>query len=510
MATVENFVEKYLPAQLQTQIGEVFRGTFSGKDTHKFEETQKTIMKSINKVILSDDGVPDLLSKIKQTRNLISSGEIMNKGAMYNMTSKEESPPASENSYLMNSKSGISRNDAPYISNLIDKPDEPLVKNSSYLSKKSIGINRNQSKFIEMGNHSRGTNRSKHSPKRGENLKEMPYGDTKHENSVLDINETESEMSSLHQATHVPFNPAHESSRSYAIIDEKEEYSEKDLETFLFGQKKDGDELQPPRIQFMNPAEIARYIVSDMKIKEKKTQYERDLNKQLIHNNHDEIKSKLEQVSKEAREYNMVLHTELEEFVNNKKKEFYQKFIEIKEAKEEQSSIKDEINDLNTSLKQMCVILSCLVESVSITSKVLKHKSKAPVIKAIDMNTSKDSLMSRSFLPNMQERAFSRLKSHDENPVKQSRNLSKELFRQPNSSSHFAQSRLSTKSKTIIKSTNKFIKRLKTPDINLSGKKTDSRIDLNQTPIPIDEKPENELKYRNSDFRYSLPSSHAL
>jgi hypothetical protein len=85
-----------------------------------------------------------------------------------------------------------------------------------------------------------------------------------------------------------------------------------------------------------------------------------------------------------------------------------------------------------------------------------------------------DSTMNKSFLPSMQERNLSNLKNRDYNTGKQSRNISKDLFRGPSTNSYFGKSRLSTQSKSAIKSTTKFVKRLKTPDVKLGSKVNES------------------------------------
>lgn len=43
LATIENYIEKYLPAQLQTQIGEVLKNILPKKETKRFDETQKKV-----------------------------------------------------------------------------------------------------------------------------------------------------------------------------------------------------------------------------------------------------------------------------------------------------------------------------------------------------------------------------------------------------------------------------------------------------------------------------------
>lgn len=119
----------------------------------------------------------------------------------------------------------------------------------------------------------------------------------------------------------------------------------------------------------------------------------------------------------------------------------------------------------------------------------------------VDMNTShNDSLMNKSFLPSMQERNLSRLKNRDERVVKQSRNIGKDFFKGQNTSSYFGKSRLSTQAKSAIKSSTKFIKRLKTPDINLGSKVNESAVILEATPDMTKSRYDT-LKYRDTEIR---------
>ena len=129
--------------------------------------------------------------------------------------------------------------------------------------------------------------------------------------------------------------------------------SENELENYLFEEQANENDQMVPRIYEMDQAEIAKYIFSFIKIKSKKQQYEVQLFKQEVENNFKEIATNIEQATKEGREYNMILHSELEEFVNNKKKEFYQKFIEIKKTQEEQESIKESFSDNFLSMRQI-------------------------------------------------------------------------------------------------------------------------------------------------------------
>lgn len=107
--------------------------------------------------------------------------------------------------------------------------------------------------------------------------------------------------------------------------------------------------------------------------------------------------------------------------------------------------------------------------------------------------------MSKSFLPSTKDANPSRLKMHDESLIKPSRNLSKDLF-QPSMPSKFANSRLTSHTKSAVKAGHSYLKRLKTPDLR------DLKLDSNSQVL---ESPEREfsflsapLIYRNAEFRF--------
>ena len=143
LATIENYVEKYLPAQIQMQITEAIKGILPKRELRKFDDFQKKIFEKINKVILADDGIPDVLSKIKQTRNLINAGTISYAGAMFwvldskssplkvENLANDDSPHKSETSHMSFSKSAISKKNTE-----MEAPQEvPLSKTKSNFSK---------------------------------------------------------------------------------------------------------------------------------------------------------------------------------------------------------------------------------------------------------------------------------------------------------------------------------------------------------------------------------------
>jgi len=157
LATIENYVEKYLPAQIQTQVGESLKESLPRKELKKFEDSQKKIFESLNRIILADDGVPDILSRIMQTRNLMHSGEIKNKGAMYSIMDQKMSPisrtehPGMEDSPIGSdaSKSRFSKIDSQGIAGQIEKPGTPLTKNESHYPNKNVNYQKKKSCFKE-------------------------------------------------------------------------------------------------------------------------------------------------------------------------------------------------------------------------------------------------------------------------------------------------------------------------------------------------------------------------
>lgn len=135
------------------------------------------------------------------------------------------------------------------------------------------------------------------------------------------------------------------------------------------------------------------------------------------------------------------------------------------------------------------MINSCLVESVSLITKVVKSKfNPTSVLRSAEMNSShNESLMKKSFLPSAHERNFSKIKPSDENIILNSRNLSRELFKGQHISSQANKSRLSIQSRSVAKSGNRFVKRLKTPDLSY-GQKDQSNANIEMTPEPSESK----------------------
>ena len=250
-------------------------------------------------------------------------------------------------------------------------------------------------------------------------------------------------------------------------ITEQRNIIDENADNFTSGKQGRGDDGAAPRIEFTDYNGVSKGSI-----------YEINQLKKYMDQNLKEHMGIIQQVSKESKEYNLILHSELEGFVKNKKKEFYQKFVEIKHIKEEQDTIKISFIEMNNTLKQIWIVLSWLVEGVALLSHVLKNKSKSSIYhSAVDVNSShNDSLMiNKSFLPASQNRNHSRMKGIDDKIVKASRNISKELFQGPNMSTYLAQSRLSTQTKSGSKSNSRIMNRLKTPDIMLQGQSYDNK-----------------------------------
>lgn len=136
-------------------------------------------------------------------------------------------------------------------------------------------------------------------------------------------------------------------------------------------------------------------------------------------------------------------------------------------------------------------------------TKVVKAKPTTSLTRKVDSNIKHNDslLMSRSFLPTHQERNLSRLQTRDENVVKASRNISKELFQLPNMNSSVTKSRLTTHNRSAVKTNNRFLKRLKTPDMKESKTNDDSKVYTEGSLEKLDFRSlHNPLMYRNTEF----------
>ena len=66
MKTVENFIEKYLPVRIQSQISETLHYLYQGSDLKFLIETEKQIFDRMHQNILVDDGFGDLVRQMNQ------------------------------------------------------------------------------------------------------------------------------------------------------------------------------------------------------------------------------------------------------------------------------------------------------------------------------------------------------------------------------------------------------------------------------------------------------------
>jgi hypothetical protein len=65
---VENFVEKYIPVRIQSQISETLQQVLPYKETQTLAAFEKLRFNEMHQLILEDDGVPRLYEKIKDIR----------------------------------------------------------------------------------------------------------------------------------------------------------------------------------------------------------------------------------------------------------------------------------------------------------------------------------------------------------------------------------------------------------------------------------------------------------
>ena len=67
-AMVENFVEKYVPIQIQQTIAENLHQCMTDQMKKQYAPYEKRRTGELHEVILQDDGIPKLAEKLKQIR----------------------------------------------------------------------------------------------------------------------------------------------------------------------------------------------------------------------------------------------------------------------------------------------------------------------------------------------------------------------------------------------------------------------------------------------------------
>lgn len=79
IVTIENFIEKYLPVRVLSQVSEVFNSVLThqdGRDSadlRRLANYEKLKYSQYNQVILNDNGIPDIMRVIAETRNKMNS-----------------------------------------------------------------------------------------------------------------------------------------------------------------------------------------------------------------------------------------------------------------------------------------------------------------------------------------------------------------------------------------------------------------------------------------------------
>jgi hypothetical protein len=336
----------------------------------RFEDVQKKIFEKINQIILTDDGVPDILSRIKQTRNLIYAGEMHLKGAMYNIinpqllasrtdiTGKEDSPPRSEDTYGSKSKARSSLIKRTTITNKDNEIEQlKMVKHKSSQQKINLNFQTKDSQKMEIASdyathdknsYKRMSSKAGNSPVRDLNNSQNEG----YSNGFIEEIDSENSIYQPNAGSSSHLKPI--GSFNNVIVNEADdEYSDREVESYLFGYSGKGDEYVPPRIESMGQADITRYLVGYIKIKDKKKRYEIQQQKELFQAHIDGLNQRIDYAEKEGKEYNMILHTELEQFISNKKKEFYQKFKDIVNLKEQHGAILNSMDEYSKTIKQM-------------------------------------------------------------------------------------------------------------------------------------------------------------
>jgi hypothetical protein len=280
-----NLLFRYLPAQIQTQAGEAIKGIIPKKEMRKFDDCQKKIFERINKVILGDDGVPDILSRIKQTRNLVYSGEFLAKGAMFSIIDPKmalktdgtvmggDSPSRSEiESVYSHSKTNMSKK-----MNEIEKIDQTmLVKNLSNFSrprghtKQNASISIQDGRFGHIGDYGPDANTEIVSKKSRKSMKNATIMSPE-KDATSEIDQEEDNELFPESQEDEPNSPiAKKSQKSMKNKNDSladiADHSEADIESLFFGK-------QGPKVDSMELGDIARIIFSYMKIQGKKRDY---------------------------------------------------------------------------------------------------------------------------------------------------------------------------------------------------------------------------------------------
>ena len=74
--TIENYIEKYLPIRMQSQISEILSEVIVGKQKAVLEDVEKRKFDELHQALLIDDGFASLKKQMKQMQKDLSEASI--------------------------------------------------------------------------------------------------------------------------------------------------------------------------------------------------------------------------------------------------------------------------------------------------------------------------------------------------------------------------------------------------------------------------------------------------
>ena len=89
---IENFIDKYLPIRVQSHMSEIMGNLYEkGTDEHiKLEEVERRKFEELYEVILTDDGIPNLMGRIDNIMNQVK--ESQEQDVSDSLSSEEDAP----------------------------------------------------------------------------------------------------------------------------------------------------------------------------------------------------------------------------------------------------------------------------------------------------------------------------------------------------------------------------------------------------------------------------------
>eukprot|EP00347_Sterkiella_histriomuscorum_P014931 403358959 len=335
--TIENFIEKYVPIRVQSQISEILNEVMSGKQLELLEEVEKKKFDELHQVLLLDSGVANLLQQIKS----------MNADLGHIEEEEIEDEEYQDDAVGQGTNLQISEDQESQVSNI--RPANIDIQISTLTQKSNLSAASKRMSKLQNAQSMQNERRR-----------------------LSTMNFMQQQIAMFHLQNQQQNSNSHNSEDGQISQNQNKLLSPKDKTIFT---------------NIANPV-LTRGIISmdDFElIKNKVDSMMPDQLEVKIQNESKQLNELIQRDVKENKEYISTLHSEIESISKKIKKETREVLKQIVDENLKNQDFKDLKSKMEISTESLAKIISCLVEFISMQFESQKQQSvsQAPVHKIL-------------------------------------------------------------------------------------------------------------------------------